>query len=117
MQQPNYTCMLKNLLKLYCISTWDTLWCFGVFLVFFPFDAKEPNEAQKNILKEEILQIITENFMRLLLDMVNQNIQGVLKKSQDTKIKKYIYKKTQKQINELIGPLKTTFIVFREHLK
>jgi hypothetical protein len=28
-KQQNYTCMLKNLLKLYCIWTWDTLW--GVF--------------------------------------------------------------------------------------
>jgi hypothetical protein len=46
-QQPNYTCMLKNLLKLYCIWTWDTLWWFFfvclfcvvlVYLVFFPFD-------------------------------------------------------------------------------
>jgi hypothetical protein len=27
-KQPNYTCMLKNLLKLYCIWTWDTLWGF-----------------------------------------------------------------------------------------
>jgi hypothetical protein len=33
-QQPNYTCMLKSLLKLYCIWTWDTLWCFWVFLIF-----------------------------------------------------------------------------------
>jgi hypothetical protein len=37
-------------------------------------DAKEPNDAHKNILKEEILQVITENFMEMLLDMVNQNI-------------------------------------------
>jgi hypothetical protein len=29
-KQLNYTCMLKNLLKLYCIWTWDTL-CFGFF--------------------------------------------------------------------------------------
>jgi hypothetical protein len=36
--------------------------------------AKEPNEAHKNNLKEEILQVITENFMEMLLDMVNQNI-------------------------------------------
>jgi hypothetical protein len=36
---------------------------------------KEPNEAHKNILKEEILQEITENFMEMLLDMVNQNVQ------------------------------------------
>jgi hypothetical protein len=36
---------------------------------------KEPNEAHKNSLKEEILQVITENFIEMLLDMVNQNIQ------------------------------------------
>jgi hypothetical protein len=38
-------------------------------------DAKEPNEAHKNNLKEEILQVITKNFTEVLLDMVNQNIQ------------------------------------------
>jgi hypothetical protein len=54
-------------------------------------------------LKEEILQVIPENFMEMLLDMLNQNIQEVLKKFQDTKNKEY--KKTQKQINELIGAL------------
>jgi hypothetical protein len=37
-------------------------------------DAKESNDAHKNSLKEEILQVITENFMEMLLDMVNQNI-------------------------------------------
>jgi hypothetical protein len=41
-QQPNYTGMLKNLLKLYCIWTWDTLWGFFFvlcgFILFFPFD-------------------------------------------------------------------------------
>jgi hypothetical protein len=36
--------------------------------------AKELNEAQKNILKEEILQVITENFMEMLLEMFNQKI-------------------------------------------
>jgi hypothetical protein len=35
---------------------------------------KEPNEALKNMLKEEILQVINENFIEMLLDMVNQNI-------------------------------------------
>jgi hypothetical protein len=40
---------------------------------------KEPNEAHKNMLKEEILQVITENFMEMLLDVVNQNIQEALK--------------------------------------
>jgi hypothetical protein len=48
---------------------------------------KEPNEAHQNNLKEEILQVITENFMELLLNMVNQNVQEALKKFQDTKIK------------------------------
>jgi hypothetical protein len=66
-------------------------------------DAKEPHEAHKNIHKEEILQVITENFMEMLLNMVNQNIQEALKKFQDTKNKEY--KKTQKQINEFIGAL------------
>jgi hypothetical protein len=33
-QQPNHTCMLKNLLKLYCIWTWNTLWGFGLFVCF-----------------------------------------------------------------------------------
>jgi hypothetical protein len=33
--------------------------------------AKEPNEAHKNKLKEEILQVINENFIELILDMVN----------------------------------------------
>jgi chromosome segregation ATPase len=66
-------------------------------------DGKEPNDAHKNTLKEEILQVITENFMDMLLDMVNQNIQEALKKFQDTKNKEF--EKTQKQINELIGAL------------
>jgi paraquat-inducible protein B len=66
-------------------------------------NTKEPNDPHKNILKEEILQIITENFMEMLLDMVNQNVQEALKKFQDTKNKDY--EKTQTQINELIGTL------------
>jgi hypothetical protein len=64
-------------------------------------DAKESNNAHKIILKEEILQVITENFLEMLLDMVKQNVQEALKKFQDTKNKEY--EKTQKQINELIG--------------
>jgi HEPN domain-containing protein len=39
----------------------------------------------------------------MLLDMVNQNVQEALKKFQHTKNKEY--KKTQKQINELLGTL------------
>jgi paraquat-inducible protein B len=63
----------------------------------------EPNEAHKNKLKEEIFQVIIENFMEMLLHMVNQNVQEALKTFQDIKNKDY--KKTQKQINELIGAL------------
>jgi hypothetical protein len=48
---------------------------------------KEPNEAHKNMFKKENLQVITENFMEMLLDMVNQNVQGALKKLQHIKNK------------------------------
>jgi hypothetical protein len=34
-KQPNYTCMLKNLLKLYYIWTWDTSWVFCFVLFYF----------------------------------------------------------------------------------
>jgi ABC-type transporter Mla subunit MlaD len=64
---------------------------------------KEPNKAHKNTLKEEIMQSINENFMEMLPDKVNQNIQEALKKFQDNKNKEY--EKTQKQMNELIGAL------------
>jgi hypothetical protein len=67
---------------------------------------KEPNEDHKNILKEEILQVLSENFIEMLLDTVNQNEQEALKKFQDKKTKEY--EKTQKQINEIIGALKKT---------
>jgi hypothetical protein len=36
--------------------------------------AKDPNEAHKNHLREEILQIINENFIKWILDMVKQNM-------------------------------------------
>jgi hypothetical protein len=65
--------------------------------------AKEPNDVHKNSFKEEILQVITENFMKMLPDMVNQNIQEAFKKFQHTKNKEY--EKTQKKINELTGAL------------
>jgi hypothetical protein len=64
---------------------------------------KEPNEAHKNFLKEEILQVIDEAFIETLLDMVNQNSQEALKKFQDNKNKEY--EKTQKQISEITGAL------------
>jgi hypothetical protein len=50
-------------------------------------DTKEPNYVHKNSLKEDILQVITENFMEMLLDMINQNVQEALKKFQTPKIK------------------------------
>jgi hypothetical protein len=55
--------------------------------------AKEPNEAHKNILKEEIMQVINENFIEMILDMVNQNVQETIKKFQDNKNKEYEKKK------------------------
>jgi hypothetical protein len=59
---------------------------------------KETNEDHKNILKKEILQVTNENFIEMLLDMVNQNVQEALKKFQDNKNKEY--EETQKQINK-----------------
>jgi hypothetical protein len=47
--------------------------------------AKEPNEAHKNTLKEEILQVINENFIEMILYIVNQNVQETLKKFQHNK--------------------------------
>jgi uncharacterized ferritin-like protein (DUF455 family) len=48
--------------------------------------AKEPNEAHKNNLKEEILQIIYENFIEMILDVGNQNYRRHSRNSQTTKI-------------------------------
>jgi hypothetical protein len=61
---------------------------------------KEPNEEHNTTLKEEILQVINENFIQMLLDMVNQNVQKALEKFQDDKTQEC--QKTQKQINEII---------------
>jgi hypothetical protein len=63
---------------------------------------KEPKEAHKNTLKEEILQVINEKFTEMLVDMVKQSVQKALKKFQEDKNKDY--EKTQKQINELRSP-------------
>jgi hypothetical protein len=57
----------------------------------------------KYILKEEILQVVTDNIMEMLLDMVDQNTQKALKKFQEDKNKEY--EKTEKQINEIIRAL------------
>jgi hypothetical protein len=54
-------------------------------------------------MKEEILQEITENVIEMLLDRVNQIVQGAPKKFRDNKNKEH--EKTQKQTNEHIGAL------------
>jgi hypothetical protein len=46
---------------------------------------KDLNKAHKNYLKEEIMQVINENFTEMILDMVNQNVQETLKKFQNNK--------------------------------
>jgi hypothetical protein len=51
--------------------------------------AKEPNEAHRNKLKEEMLQVINENFIEMILDRVNQNVQETLKKFQDNKNREF----------------------------
>jgi vacuolar-type H+-ATPase subunit I/STV1 len=65
--------------------------------------AKEPIEAHRNTLKEEILQVIKENFIEIILDMVNQNVQEKLKKFQDKKNEEF--EKAQEQIKETIEAL------------
>jgi hypothetical protein len=65
--------------------------------------AKEPTEAHKNNLKEEILQVINDNFIAMILDMVNQNVQVTLKKFQDNKNREF--KKAQEEIKEAIEAL------------
>jgi archaellum component FlaC len=59
----------------------------------------EPSDTHIKSLKEEILEYITEKFMEKMLDMINQNVQDILKKFHDIKNKEH--EKTQKQINEL----------------
>jgi uncharacterized membrane protein YcgQ (UPF0703/DUF1980 family) len=64
--------------------------------------AKEPNEAHKNNLKEEILQVTNENFIEMILDMVKQNVQETLKKFQE---KNREFEKAKEQIKETIEEL------------
>jgi hypothetical protein len=40
--------------------------------------AKEANEDHKNNLNEEILQVIDENYIEMILHVVNQNVQETL---------------------------------------
>jgi hypothetical protein len=65
--------------------------------------AKEPNEAHKNGLKEEILQVLNENFIEMILDMVNPNVQETLKKFQDNKNREF--EKAKEEIKENIEVL------------
>jgi hypothetical protein len=52
-KQPNYTCMLKNLLKLYCIWTWDTLWGFFVCSTLcVPFDETMTGQQLRHHLQD-----------------------------------------------------------------
>jgi hypothetical protein len=51
--------------------------------------AKGPNEAHKNSLKEDILQVLNENFIEMILDRVNQSVQKTLKKFQDNKKREF----------------------------
>jgi hypothetical protein len=65
--------------------------------------AKEPNEAHKSNMKEEILQVISKSFIEMILDMVNQNVQETLKKFQNNKNREF--EKAQEQIKETIQAL------------
>jgi hypothetical protein len=48
---------------------------------------KKKEKKKKTTLKEEIWEKLSEKFMEKIFDMVNQNVQDVLKKFQDTKNK------------------------------
>jgi chromosome segregation ATPase len=64
---------------------------------------KEPNKAHKNNLKEDILQVLNENFIEMILDMVKQNVQETLKKFQDNKNREF--EKAKEEIKETIEAL------------
>jgi uncharacterized phage infection (PIP) family protein YhgE len=64
---------------------------------------KEPNEAHKNTMKEQILQEINENFIEMILDRVNQNVQETLKNFQDNKYREF--EKAKEEIKETIETL------------
>jgi ElaB/YqjD/DUF883 family membrane-anchored ribosome-binding protein len=64
--------------------------------------AKEP-KAHKNNLKEDIPQVLNENFIEMILDMVNQNVQETLRKLQDNKNREL--EKAKKEMKETIEAL------------
>jgi gas vesicle protein len=49
-------------------------------------------------MKEEILQVINENFTEMIPDMVNKNVQEKLKKFQDNKNREF--EKAQEEIKQ-----------------
>jgi hypothetical protein len=65
--------------------------------------AKEPNEAHKNSLKEETLQVFNANFIEMTPDMVNQNVQDTLKKFQDNNNREF--ENAQEEIKETVEVL------------
>jgi hypothetical protein len=65
--------------------------------------AKEPNEAHKINLKEDILQVLNKNFIEMILDMVNQNVQETFTKFQDNKNREV--EKAKEEIKETIEAL------------
>jgi vacuolar-type H+-ATPase subunit I/STV1 len=65
--------------------------------------AKGPNEAHKSNLKEDILQVFNENFIEMILDRVNENVQEALKKFQDNKNREF--EKAKEEIKETIEAL------------
>jgi hypothetical protein len=76
--------------------------------------AKEHKEAHKNNLKEDILQVLNENFIAIILDMVNQNVQETLKKVQDNKNREF--EKAKEEIKETIEALYNTRVKQRTRL-
>jgi hypothetical protein len=71
-------------------------------------NAKEPNDAYKNTLKEEILQVITGNFMEMLLDMVAKTYKRHSKYFKTPKVKnmrrhrnnKWTHKSPKKKVKQ-----------------
>jgi predicted RNase H-like nuclease (RuvC/YqgF family) len=57
----------------------------------------------KNNLKEDILQVLNENFIEMILDMVNQNVQETLKEFQDNKNREF--EKAKEEIKAIIEAL------------
>jgi hypothetical protein len=65
--------------------------------------AKEPNEAKKNNLKEEILEVINENFIEMILEYGQPKCTRDTQEIPDNKNREF--EKAQKQIKETIESL------------